>query len=376
MNKEKMNVIFNKYIEKFDIINDKNTNNETYKWEIANKFQSFNVDAENFADMLGQMLKISSNLIDSSQQLPFYALVQYARKEPETVREMFKKLYADENADNAKKQMLISEFIAKSEELRIKYAPDSRLYVNNQRSVMMYLFLRYPDSNYGYKAAQAKKFADCIEFYDDWGTMTKFKLDVFCDMCDRLIEEIKKNDKLLNTHKSRYSDSEIELYPDTSLHILAFDIIYASQTYNFYDGMKFETINAQSRKLYFEKVEKAKKLSDAVLAAQNDVYMSQKVKEHIISLLPENTTVFHKRYGEGLVKSCTGEYVSVFFPKINDEKNLELYTTVSNNILTFSSEELSQKVKEYIPALENFTEKKKRLNNLSEELQTYSDYLD
>lgn len=98
MNKEKLNVIFNKYIEKFDIINDKNTNNETYKWEIANKFQSFNVDAENFADMLGQMLKISSNLIDSSQQLPFYALVQYARKEPETVREMFKKLYADENA--------------------------------------------------------------------------------------------------------------------------------------------------------------------------------------------------------------------------------------------------------------------------------------
>ena len=89
---------------------------------------------------------------------------------------MFKKLYADEHLDFDTKQKTINEFIRAREELRRKYYPDSRLYINNQRSVMMYLFLRYPDSNYGYNASQAKSFADCIEFYDDWGQMTDFRL--------------------------------------------------------------------------------------------------------------------------------------------------------------------------------------------------------
>ena len=167
MNKNNLNAIFKKYIDNFEVLNNEK-NDETYKWEIAAEFQKFDVDTEDFAEMLNHMWRATDNLIDSSQQLPFYALVDYARKEPETVREMFRKLYAEEVIDTDVKQKLINEFIASSEELRMKYNPDSRLYVNNQRSVMMYLFLRYPNSNYAYKASQAKSFADCVEFYDDW----------------------------------------------------------------------------------------------------------------------------------------------------------------------------------------------------------------
>ena len=141
------------------------------------------------------------NNVASMGERNSYAMVDYARKEPETVREMFRKLYADEHLDCDAKQKTITEFISASEELRMKYYPDSRLYINNQRSVMMYLFLRYPDSNYGYKASQAKSFADCIEFYDDWGPMTDFRLDIFYRMCDQLIEEIKANEALVATHK-------------------------------------------------------------------------------------------------------------------------------------------------------------------------------
>ena len=148
MNKANLHSIFKKYIDNFETLNN-STNDETYKWAIAQEFQSFDVDAEDFAEMLARMWKVSDNLIDNSQQLPFYALVDYARREPETVREMFRKLFADEHLDPDAKQQTVNEFIEKSEELRKKYYPDSRLYVNNQRSVMMYLFLRYPDSNYG-----------------------------------------------------------------------------------------------------------------------------------------------------------------------------------------------------------------------------------
>ena len=143
MNRNNLKSIFKKYIDNFEILNNEK-NDEIYKWEIAQEFQNFDVDAPDFAEMLSRMWKTTDNLIDSSQQLPFYALVDYARKEPETVREMFRKLYAEESMDTVAKQQLIDEFIAASEELRKKYNPDSRLYINNQRSVMMYLFLRYP----------------------------------------------------------------------------------------------------------------------------------------------------------------------------------------------------------------------------------------
>lgn len=121
-------MIFQKYIDNFEVLNNKE-NDETYKWEIAQAFQSFDVDAPDFAEMLAQLWKVSSNLIDSSQQLPFYALVNYARKEPETVRKMFRNLFADEHLDCDAKQRSITEFIKSSEQLRLKYDPDSRLYV-------------------------------------------------------------------------------------------------------------------------------------------------------------------------------------------------------------------------------------------------------
>ena len=111
MNKNNLNAIFKKYIDNFEVLNNEK-NDETYKWEIAAEFQKFDVDTEDFAEMLNHMWRATDNFIDSSQQLPFYALVDYARKEPETVREMFRKLYAEEVMDTDVKQKLINEFIA------------------------------------------------------------------------------------------------------------------------------------------------------------------------------------------------------------------------------------------------------------------------
>lgn len=47
MNKTNLNLLFKKYIERFEEINNCE-HHETYKWEIAQKFQSFDVDAEDF----------------------------------------------------------------------------------------------------------------------------------------------------------------------------------------------------------------------------------------------------------------------------------------------------------------------------------------
>ena len=375
MNKTNLQVIFKKYIDNFEFLNN-SENDETYKWEIAQAFQAFDLDAEDFAEMLNHLWKLSSNLIDSSQQLPFYALVDYAKKEPETVREMFKKLYADEHLDCEAKQKTITEFIEASESLRMKYYPDSRLYINNQRSVMMYLFLRYPDSNFGYKASQAKSFADCIEFYDEWGPMTDFRLDVFYRMCDQLIDEIKANETLIATHKSRFEKTDRALYPDENYHILALDIIYTSQAYNFYGDMTFAPINAQARKLHFERVTKAKELAEAVEKAKEDAELLEQAQEYLGKVLSEGASVKHRMFGEGTVEKTAGTIVSVFFPKVSETKNLGLVVAFGNGLMTLASDEETAKIKEYIPVLSKENDIPKNLTRAIEELQPYLEYLD
>ena len=156
---------------------------------------------------------------------------------------------------------------------------------------MMYLFLRYPNSNYGYKAAQAKSFADCIEFYDDWGPMTDFHLDVYSMMCEQVIEEIKKNDALIETHNSRFKHADRKLFPDDDLHILLFDIIYASQRYDFYADMTFDPINAKARKLYYERVAKAKELEGRVDKARADSETLKEALGYIGSTVTEGMPV-------------------------------------------------------------------------------------
>ena len=375
MNRNNLKSIFKKYIDNFEVLNNEK-NDEIYKWEIAQEFQNFDVDASDFAEMLNHMWRTSANLIDSSQQLPFYALVDYARKEPETVREMFRKLYAEEHTDTEIKQQLIDEFIASSEELRKKYNPDSRLYVNNQRSVMMYLFLRYPNSNFAYKASQAKSFADCIEFYDDWGPMTDFKIDVYYRMCEQLIEEIKADEALMETHKSRFENTDRKLHPDEELHILVFDIIFSSQAYNFYDGMTYAPINAQARKLYFEKVAKAKELSETLEKAKVELASLDEAKEYVAKTLIPGMVVKHKTFGEGTIEECSETILTVQFPKINDIKKLGTAVVFANGLITLASEEQTQKIKEYAPILSNESKIMTVISRTEEALQEYLEFLE
>lgn len=375
MNKKNLEAIFKKYIDNFEMLNNKQ-NDETYKWEIAQEFQSFDVESENFAEMLSHMWKTSANLIDSSQQLPFYALVEFSRKEPETVREMFRKLYQNEFVPDNEKQQLINDFITESEKLREKYYPGSRLYVNNQRSVMMYLFLRYPNSNYGYKASQAKSFADCIEFYDDWGPMTDFKLDIFSRMCEQLIEEIKNNEALMKTHMSRFENTTRKLHPDTNLHILALDIIYSSQAYNFYGDITFDPINASARKLHFERVAKAKELSEKLEKAKAEYDTLNEAIEYIATTLKQGEKVTHKQHGEGIIVDCSNTTISIDFLRQESVKKLGLVILVANGLITFSSEEIKQKLELYLPILKREYEIPKALTRATEELQPYLEYID
>lgn len=376
MNNGNLQRIFKSYIDNFESINTKH--DESYKWEIAQKFQDFDVETDDFVAMLTKMWKASENIIDSSHQLPFYALVDYATNfgEVETVREMFRNLFGQELLSPTEKQERIDDFLRKSEELRMKHKPDSHLYIANQGTVMQLLFLRYPNSNYGYKASQAKSFADCIEFYDDWGPMTAFHLDVYNRMCDQVIEEIKKNEVLLETHRSRYENTDRAFHADEAFHILLLDIIYSSQTYNFYEGIEFSPITAQARKLHFEKVSKAKELEELLKAAQEDAVLLAEAQEYLKNTLTEGLILRHKTFGDGRIKSLIGSILEVEFPQRGDTKKLGLIVSMTNRLLVFDETEIAEAIMQYIPVLQKERDIPEKVKRAQEALEPYMDYLE
>ena len=69
---------------------------EIYKWRAVKCFQDhWNPDADDFAQMLNDSLAQSSNLLDHGYAYPRKMITYFAEAEPETVRRMFKELFAE-----------------------------------------------------------------------------------------------------------------------------------------------------------------------------------------------------------------------------------------------------------------------------------------
>ena len=234
MNTAHLQQIIDNYIGKFDYLNT-GGNDEYYKWQIIHRFMPMMDDAlaasdQAFPSKLYAVKKLTMNLIDSYTQ-PFNGLVEFSKKEPSTVRTMFSALFQAAKADTAQKQNAIQGFLDQSHQLRDKYFPDSYLYNDDLHSVTGYLFLYDPDHNYLYKATHCRSFADCIEFYDDWGSGETTRLDVFYRMCDEALEYLKQDESLMATTASRFAIDPEHMHPDHEKHILLFDLIYCCSTY-------------------------------------------------------------------------------------------------------------------------------------------------
>ena len=374
MNTSRLQQLFAHYIDKFEYINNPELN-ENYKWEIVKQYQDvFNLDAPDLAGMLTEAWRITSNLIDSQFQQPFYALIAYAREEPETVRTMFRDLFADDDGDLKIRQQKISAFIAKSEELKEKYAPGSWRYTNDQRSVMSYLFFHDPESNYLFKSTEAHEFADCVEFLEDWGAGANFKLDIYYRMCDELVEAMRQSPALMATNASRYENEEKDLYDDPNLHLLAFDMIYSSQVYHLYDGISYSHPNSAEKKLYRERIEKAGQLKDAYDQARADYDKVERIRQLVLEHLHVGDTVSHKSFGQGEVTAIDGQNVAVQFPGQPAPKKFMLLPSLGGGFISLGTPD-DQIIKENAKLLQMDTSLSRRLKSAEEDLLPYQQYL-
>ena len=370
MNSEHVQQIFEHYIDQFETINN-DEHREYYKWEIAQFFHD-EMDAvltspsSEFSAKLYELRKKTFNLIDSYTQ-PFYGLVRFAEKEPETVRQMFLDLYDTGND----RQSQVEAFLAKSHELRDKYYAGSYLYKDDIHSVTGYLFLYDPDHNYIFKATHAQRFANCVEFYDDWGYGDTVNLNVYYKMCDQLLDHIKASKELLTTDASRFSLGS--LYPDTEKHILAFDLIYCCSTYNLFHGITFERPNLKEWQLIQERKIKAKMLFEELEEVKTKVQILEEAKEYVNSVLVAGATVYHRLYEEGTVKENDGNNIIVDFPEYGNKK-LGTSVSIGKGILTVDND--TERIDAYRDLLKDESKIRDRLVNAEKAFAEYSENFD
>lgn len=376
MNRKNLNQIFDAYIQHFAVLNDSH-NNESYKWSAIVDFQKafdLSVSADGFAGMLKEAKDATENLIDSYTQ-PFHGLYELAKREPEAVRAILTALLEDDGGDLVARQDKIDTFLAECDQLVESYFPGSHLYKNDQRSAMAYLFLNDPDNHYLYKATEAKYLADCVGFYDDWGTMSNFKLDVFHRFCDELIDEVKATPALMATHQSRFVDAKKPMHEDDLLHVLVFDIIYCAHTYNLYSGLSFDKVTSADRKLYQERKAKAQELAEALRKVEDEIVMLDEARTYFGKAITSGAAVTHKMFGPVVVESITDGFVSLKIQKNGEIKKFGLLNCIAGGFVKIDAPDFDEMLAKYKVAMMSEYTLPQRLKSAQDALQPYEKYL-
>ena len=231
-----------------------------------------------------------------------------------------------------------------------------------------------------YKATQSQVMADCIAFYDDWGTGDNIKLDVYYRMCDEILAEMKNCPELLATNKSRY-DGNLhlapgELHPDSELHILLFDIIYCSHVYNLFDGITFARPKSKEKQLIIEQKNKAKVLKSAYEEAKQKADYLDEALRYFTETIKEAGIVKHKAYGNCDVLSVDSKYIKLRIQKSGEDKQLGMAIVIANGIISVDVLGFNEKKTEYINVLKKADSIPRNLEYASRALEPYEEYLD
>lgn len=222
MNYQIIRKILNSYKSEFKQIHDR----EIYKWRAVKCFQdNWKIRTGKFYFKLEKALEQTANLLESGHYFPRRMILALAKKNPTAIKEMFNDLF-DEEKDLKER---IEIFQNKAKRLNNQLFPGTNDY-QDLRAVMAYLVLMFPDTYYFYKFRMFKEFASIIG-HPTVPSMGRIESVMhYHSLCERLKEEILKDNQLIKLHKGRVSDNE---YFDQSCNILTQDVIwFATNRYN------------------------------------------------------------------------------------------------------------------------------------------------
>lgn len=317
MNKKNLDKIIEQYIANFDYLNkseEEGGTDEGYKWRVISSFKKhWDIDAIDFSAMLQESMAdiAKTNLINNSTVQPVTGLINLSKIEgkAEFLREEFRKLFAEDDGNLDARGERVDAFMETINTQVEKYFNGSWKSKQPRNAVIFYLNLWRPEDNYLFKATEAKEWADCIEFADDFGSGSNFSLKKYYKMCDDLRESLSNYPDLLELNKVRV-EKEAKGFDDDN-HILAFDIIYCSHYMSFYKECPTLGVSTKERIRIASRREQEEKIDNDIIEKKNEIEnLEKKIKP-----VPDLTghTVNHKLLGEGKVIGYSGRNLIIRF---------------------------------------------------------------
>lgn len=191
--------------------------NEKYKWEAVKHFQdNWDINADDFAEMLERALAKTYNLLASMNSYPKGMIVNSAKAAPEDVRAMFMALF-DESRDYWER---INEFKQRSNDLLEQTGQKGQSY-QTENAITTYLWLRYPDRYYIYKYGEVRKTAqelgsDCVIKQGRYADNVRNHLALY----DEINAELRKDEELRALLSASLTP---DCYPDPEMRTLTID---------------------------------------------------------------------------------------------------------------------------------------------------------
>lgn len=373
--------IVDNYIKKFELMNDSKSH-ETYKWLIAKSFrpmmdEALGADDTDFPGMLLKVQKLTGNLTDSYTQ-PFYGLYEFAKREPSAVKMLLNDLFASNPLPPVEKMQEIRKFLSGSAELLNKYFPGSFRYESTIHTATVLQTLYDPDNSYILKPKHSRKFADCIDFFDDWKSGRSTKLDIYYRMCDEVVAVIEQNDTLMKTHMSRFDvEKPDSMHPDEKHHILVFDLIYCCSTYGLFNGITFNRPpDPEEVRLREEKEKKASELFTKLEESRREAEYLSEGKAFFAPFYVAGASVKSKLNGDGIVQSCDSSSVSVYFPDPDKTIKYQFSDAIAKKFLYADDPKYAEGLQQYGQVLKNEKSITDRMTIREKEFEPYKDYLD
>lgn len=220
---------FDKLVKEYQnyFTNHKGENGESYweeeefKWRGIKTFQdNWDLDAQDLSDMIKRSLHAVSHMMVSQARFPEGMIEDFAEREPDTVRAMFKDLF-DESKDIVER---FHSFKQKSADLLERVGNGAKNHFQDERTIALYLWLRYPDKYYVYQYTQARNLS--IALGSDH-RIIKGRLDSnireWLALYNEVTELMKQKPEVRNWETQGMTAVH---YPDPEYRMLATDLAY------------------------------------------------------------------------------------------------------------------------------------------------------
>lgn len=220
---------FDKLVKEYQnyFTNHKGENGESYweeeefKWRGIKTFQdNWDIEAEDLSDMIKRSLNGVSHMMVSQARFPEGMIEGFAEQEPDTVRAMFKDLF-DESKDIVER---FHSFKQKSADLLERVGNGAKNHFQDERTIALYLWLRYPDKYYVYQYTQARNLS--IALGSDH-RIIKGRLDSnireWLALYNEVTELMKQKPEVRNWETQGMTAVH---YPDPEYRMLATDLAY------------------------------------------------------------------------------------------------------------------------------------------------------